>query len=198
MLSILRVLAYVNPEMVAESELEWLCTTDCPFEDENHWTAFRQDGSQIFNDALRKLNQLSILIPIPIAGMDKKIEPKFFRVHRLIQRFAQRQDEPQLLGFSRALYRCVDHRGNLMYAGCLEYLNSIMEKSGNVNEELKQMCAAFALKAYNNGDKLASFIKYLEKAGGNSPETEILIRVLAKCIMIMMVRKAIQVQHQHK
>ena len=62
-----------------------------------------------------------------------------------------------------------------MYAGCLEYLNTIMGKSGNVNEELKQLCAAFALKAYN-GDKLASFVKYLEKAE-NSPKTDILIRL---------------------
>ena len=54
MLSMLRVLAYVDPEIVTKSELKWLCLTECPFKDENHWTAFREDGSHIFTAALSK------------------------------------------------------------------------------------------------------------------------------------------------
>ena len=64
----------------------------------------------------------------------------------------------------------------LDFPRCLEYLDTIMKKSKSVTEDLKQLCVPFALMTYN-GDKLCGFFKYLEKVGGNSAETDFLIRL---------------------
>ena len=173
MLSILRLLSYVDPEDVTKAELESLCLMPCPLEDGKYWTAFHENGSRLFDAAFLQLVKLSILIPVQTTETARRY-PHSFRIHRVIQRFARLQDEEHS-GFIRALYSSVDHKETLIYPGCLEYLNAIVEKRVTVDEKLKQICAAFALKASRNEIEIASFIEYLKKDEEKSQETACLL-----------------------
>ena len=177
-LYLVRLLGYLDPENVEERELRRLCVCSYPLVDEDDgWAAFfRSHGDRAVCTGISQLERLSVLMPISRPGIGMDMENPRFRVHRLLQHFARRQDMMQI-GIRRVFYYCLDLIPPFIYPGCLEYLETMMEKKLMTDEKLKQTCIAVAITAKDvfPSDMLARLISHFEIDGSSSDETEVLL-----------------------
>ena len=186
-LYLLRILAYVDPDNVAEKEVYELCLWKCPLIDNK--APFTKKERSI-DYALEVLTRLSIVIPVgPLELSTEQTDSQLdkrtgqtknlrYRIHRLFQRFARHMDDSQV-GLKQTLYHCLDFDPlpAFIFPGCLEYLENIIEEKIEVDEGLKQVCLAVGITVGNQfPDKLRTrLVDYFRNFTQNTDTTKTLL-----------------------